>query len=71
MGEELRAINIKIPVTVYEQIKILAIVNQSTMKDVIVDAILKYQSFPELKGKIKNLQHKIYRLKHDSYEKGE
>jgi len=65
MSEELRAVNIKIPADVYKKLKFLAIVNNATMKDIIIEAIIKFQEVPKLKEKVRNLKHMLYRLKRD------
>jgi hypothetical protein len=66
---KLKALNIRIPAEVYDEIKLIGIVEDKSMKEIIIEAIKHYSKKNTFKKEMKNLKHRIYKLKYDSYEK--
>lgn len=65
---ELKNLNVRLPIELYDQLKLLSVANRTSMRVIIIDAIEYYSKAPEHKKELKNMHHKIYRLKHDLHE---
>lgn len=62
---KLKGLTVQLPIETYDQLKLLSVANRTTMRVIIIDAIEYYSKAPEHKNELKNMHHKIYRLKHD------
>ena len=69
VSEELKRINVNLPIETYKQIKLLGILHSKSMEEIIVDAVKVLSKEPHDKTELKRLKHQVYKLKYDSHEK--
>jgi len=67
--EELIAITVRLTESAHERLKLLAVAEKTSMREVIIKALEYYAEMPRHKTALKNMNNKIYRLKHDSEDK--
>lgn len=64
-----QSITVQLPIELHDQLKLLSVANSTTMREIIIAAIEYYSKAPEHKSELRNMHHKVYRLKHDLGEK--
>ena len=72
--EKLVKFSIEVPESVRERLKLFAFLEKTSMKKIIVDALVLYEAHGKdiqkgLRGEIAKLRHQLYRLKYDKEEK--
>jgi len=64
-----KSVSVRISSDTYEELKILCMLNDKNIKEMLTECVKQYQECCENSMEMKNLKHQIYRLKYDSHEK--
>lgn len=65
MKEKLIGMTLRLTESAHERLKLLALSEKASMREVVVKALEYYAEMPRHKTALKNMNHKMYRLKHD------
>jgi len=69
MSDKLRKFTVHIPQEYYDKIKVLTIVHNKPIRDIVMEAIDIFSDQPGEKREIAKLKHHVDKMKHDANQK--
>lgn len=68
MEENLKRLTVVLPADVHEKLKLLSFSLNKSMRDCFIEAITMFIVNKDCNKEVKQLRHKLYRMKFDAYE---